>query len=60
MEKEGVNDLSELIGAVKKKCREIGCSEVEVSTEKSNTAARRFYKSCGFDEKALLLEMDLE
>lgn len=48
-----------LILAVVDKCRELGCCEVEVSTEKSNTNAREFYKSCGFDEDAVLLEMDL-
>lgn len=48
-----------LILAVIDKCRELGCSEVEVSTEKSNAKARRFYKSCGFEEDAVLLEMDL-
>lgn len=48
-----------LILAVVDKCRELGCCEVEVSTEKINTNAREFYKSCGFDEDAVLLEMDL-
>ncbi len=48
-----------LILAVIDKCRELGCSEVEVSTEKSNAKARRFYKSCGFKEDAVLLEIDL-
>ena len=49
----------QLITAVIDKCRELGCCEVEVSTEKSNARARRFYKSCGFDEEAVLLEIDL-
>ena len=35
------------------------CYELEVSTEKSNTAAKWFYKACGFSEDAVLLEMDL-
>jgi ribosomal protein S18 acetylase RimI-like enzyme len=42
------------------KCRELGCCEVEVSTEKSNLGARRFYKACGFEEEAVLLEMQLQ
>ena len=42
------------------KCRELGCCEVEVSTEKSNVRARRFFKACGFEENAVLLEIDLE
>jgi hypothetical protein len=37
----------------------LGCCELEVSSLKSNTAARDFYKKCGFEEEALLLEMDL-
>ncbi len=48
-----------LMSAAVDKCRELGCCEVEVSTEKSNSRARRFYRACGFDEDAVLLEMDL-
>jgi len=40
-------------------CRRLGCVELEVSTEKTNAAARRFYRQCGFDEDAVLLEMGL-
>jgi ribosomal protein S18 acetylase RimI-like enzyme len=40
-------------------CRHLGCVELEVSTEKTNAAARRFYRQCGFDEDAVLLEMEL-
>ncbi len=47
-----------VMGAINK-CRELGCCEVEVSTEKSNIKARRFYKACGFEEDAVLLEIDL-
>jgi len=53
----GVGKL--LIQAVVDKSRELGCCEIEVSTEKTNAKARRFYKTCGFEEDALLLEMDL-
>jgi len=49
----------QLIQAVINKCRELGCCEVEVSTEKTNTRARRFYKTCGFEEDAVLMELDL-
>lgn len=49
----------QLIQAAIDKCRELGCCEVEVSTEKSNRKARRFYKTCGFEEDAVLLEMNL-
>jgi ribosomal protein S18 acetylase RimI-like enzyme len=41
------------------KCRELGCCEVEVSTEKSNKRARKFYGTLGFDESGVLLELDL-
>ncbi|NIO00797.1 MAG: GNAT family N-acetyltransferase [Candidatus Latescibacteria bacterium] len=42
------------------KCREIGCCEVEVSTERRNTRAREFYRNCGFGEDAVLFEMHFE
>jgi RimJ/RimL family protein N-acetyltransferase len=40
-------------------CQNLGCDEIEVSTEKENTKARDFYKNCGFDEDAVLLERGL-
>jgi len=49
-----------LIAKAIQQCRLMGCSEVEVSTEKSNTNARRFYKACGFEEDAVLLEFELK
>ena len=48
-----------LVQAAIDKCRQFGCCELEVSTEKSNAAARRFYRSCGFHEDAVLLEMEM-
>jgi GNAT superfamily N-acetyltransferase len=50
----------QLVQAAISRCRELGCSELEVSTEKSNVKARQFYKTCGFEEDAVLLELDLE
>ncbi|MCK4590502.1 MAG: GNAT family N-acetyltransferase, partial [Candidatus Latescibacteria bacterium] len=47
-----------LISAAIDKCRELGCCEVEVSTEKTNHRARKFYRSCGFEEDAVLLETE--
>jgi ribosomal protein S18 acetylase RimI-like enzyme len=41
------------------KCKELGCCEVEVSTESTNTKAREFYKSYGFEETGIILEKDL-
>ncbi len=49
-----------LIAAVLDKCRRLGCSEVEVSTEKANSRAREFYQRCGFEEDAVLLEIHLD
>jgi GNAT superfamily N-acetyltransferase len=49
-----------LISEVIQHCRDLGCSELEVSTMISNQKARNFYRECGFNEEAVLLEMDLE
>jgi GNAT superfamily N-acetyltransferase len=49
-----------LIFATLDMCRQLGCSEVEVSTPKSNREARAFYKRCGFEEDAVLLEIHLD
>lgn len=49
-----------LIGAVVEWARDIGASEVEVSTELDNQAAQRFYARCGFTYQALLLEMEFD
>jgi len=48
-----------LVSATIERCRELGCCEVEVSTEKVNGKAREFYKNCGFREDAVLLELHL-
>jgi GNAT superfamily N-acetyltransferase len=48
-----------LIEAAVSEARRMGCCEIEVSTERSNGAARRFYAECGFDEESVLLEKDL-
>lgn len=48
-----------LIMAAADTCRQLGCVELEVSTEKTNAAARWFYRKCGFNEDAVLLEMAL-
>ncbi len=48
-----------LVMAAADACRRLGCVELEVSTEKTNGAARRFYRQCGFDEDAVLLELEL-
>ncbi len=49
----------QLVQAAVETCRHLGCIELEVSTEKTNRAARRFYRQCGFKEDAVQLEMQL-
>lgn len=49
----------QLVSAAIEHCRQLGCCEVEVSTEFSNAEAREFYRNCGFEERGVLLEMDL-
>jgi len=49
----------QLVLAAIEKCRQLGCCEVEVSTEKTNLKARKFYKRCGFDERGMIFEADL-
>ena len=49
----------QLVQAAIEKCRQFGCCEVEVSTEKTNLKARKFYKKCGFEERGTLFEADL-
>jgi len=48
-----------LINAAVGEARNMGCCEIEASTEMSNLSARRFYKKCGFDTESLLLECEL-
>jgi len=49
-----------LVSAAIEKCRQLGCCEVEVSTEKTNTKAREFYNRCGFEEIGVLLEISVD
>ncbi len=49
-----------LIEAAVELCKGLKCAEIEVSTEISNLKAREFYKSMGFEEIGVLLEMDLD
>jgi len=49
----------QLLLSVIKKSRQLGCCEVEVSTEKTNIKAREFYRQYGFTERGVLFEMDL-
>ena len=49
----------QLVLAAIEKCRQLGCCEVEASAERTNVAAREFYKQCGFEERGTLFEADL-
>jgi len=49
----------QLLSSVIEKSRQLGCCEVEISTEKTNIKAREFYRQCGFTERGLLFEIDL-
>ena len=58
-EYQGKGVGKQLVLAALEKCRQLGCCEVEVSTEKTNLKAREFYKKCGFEERGMLFEADL-
>ena len=49
----------QLLSSAIEKSHQLGCCEVEVSTEKTNAKAREFYRQCGFTERGLLFEIDL-
>jgi len=49
----------QLLSSAIEKSRQLGCCEVEVSTEKTNTKAREFYRQCGFTERGVFFEIDL-
>jgi ribosomal protein S18 acetylase RimI-like enzyme len=49
----------QLIFTTIKHCKQLGCCEVEVSTEKTNTNAQDLYLRCGFEERGLLFEVEL-
>jgi ribosomal protein S18 acetylase RimI-like enzyme len=52
---QGVGRL--LMDAAIDRCRDLGCCEVEVSTERANLRAQEFYRRCGFDEEGVLFEL---
>ena len=58
-EYQGKGVGKQLVLAALEKCKQRGCCEVEVSTEKTNLKAREFYKKCGFEERGMLFEADL-
>jgi GNAT superfamily N-acetyltransferase len=58
-EYQGKGIGKQLVLATIEKCKQLGCCEVEVSTEKTNVKARKFYRKCGFDKREILFEVDL-
>jgi GNAT superfamily N-acetyltransferase len=58
-EYQGKGAGKQLVLAALEKCRQLGCCEVEVSTEKTNAKAREFYKKCGFEEIGMFFEVNL-
>jgi hypothetical protein len=58
-EYQGKGIGKQLVLAAIERCRQLGCCEVEVSTEQTNLKARRFYRKCGFDKTQILFELDL-
>lgn len=49
----------QLLSSAIEKGHQLGCCEVEVSTEKINIKAREFYRQCGYTERGVLFEIDL-
>jgi len=49
----------QLLSSAIEKSRQLGCCEVEVSTEKTNIKAGEFYRQYGFTERDMFFEMDL-
>jgi GNAT superfamily N-acetyltransferase len=58
MRRKGVGRA--LILAAMQWAREVGCSEIGVSTEQDNLAAQAFYQRMGFTDISLLLEHHFE
>lgn len=58
-EYQGKGIGKQLVLSAIERCRQLGCCEVEVSTEQTNLKARKFYTKCGFDKTEILFEVDL-
>lgn len=54
---EGIG--KQMILATIEQCKQLGCCEVEVSTEKTNRDAKNLYLNCGFEERGVLFEIDI-
>lgn len=49
----------QLVLAAMEECRRLGCCELEVSTEKTNAAAREFYRKWRLEDRGVPLKADL-
>jgi ribosomal protein S18 acetylase RimI-like enzyme len=58
-EYQGKGVGKQLVLAAIKKCKALGCCEVEVSTEQTNVRAEKFYRKCRFNKRGTLFELDL-
>jgi len=58
-EHQGEGIGKQLVLATIERCKQLGCCEVEVSTEQTNVKAKRFYRKCGFNKRETLFEVDL-
>jgi GNAT superfamily N-acetyltransferase len=58
-EYQGKGIGKQLVLATIERCKQLGCCEVEVSTEQTNVKAREFYRKCGFNKTEVLFEADL-
>jgi len=54
---QGIGRL--LMDAAVGRCRDLGCCEVEVSTESANRRAQEFYRKRGFSDEGVLFELHL-
>jgi ribosomal protein S18 acetylase RimI-like enzyme len=54
---QGIGRL--LLDAAVSRCRDLGCCEVEVSTESANRRAQEFYRKRGFSDEGVLFELHL-
>lgn len=48
----------QLMAEAVERCRAAGCCEIEVSTERSNGTAQKFYRQHGFSHEAVLFELE--
>lgn len=55
---KGIGEL--LVQRAENEARRRGLDEIEVGTEKTNEAAQKFYRKCGFDEEYVLMGKEFE